>query len=343
VNDFPQNVLIAMGFSVVTAAGAKGITVSYLNAKGGPITDSRVAARGPDDGTSNTADTQKLRGGIFSTDDGTPDLSKIQMLLWTFVAAIVFIYQVASADPQCIPTATTHCFPDIDGALMALMGLGSGAYLGNKIVSTGAAGAAGPDPKAVVPNQLPTVHPTTSRVPYERQFADQLCWAAAVRMVVRTLAKSNAMSQCQMAAKYVGFAAQRPGGPARSCLDVHGNCTCPITAPGCNYDLILDNLPHVYADFKITATSAGYEPSEADEAFIQSELKSGRPVQIVFDWSDSTEEHVAVIAGYNEIDHWYQVNDPHYGVIHVSFDEILKAYTWGTVGNFWSFRVEGQR
>lgn len=111
VNDFPQNVLIAMGFSVVTVAGAKGITVSYLNA-------------GQIDKSSNGPAT----GGLLSDDAGLPDLTKIQMLIWTFIAGAVYLFHVAHSD-------VSKSFPDIDGALMVLMGLGQGAYLGNKLVS----------------------------------------------------------------------------------------------------------------------------------------------------------------------------------------------------------------
>jgi len=113
-DDFPQNVLIAMGFSVVTVAGAKGITVSYLKSgqidkDGGPAT-----------------------GGLFSDDAGLPDLTKIQMLVWTFIAGAVYVFQVAHLSDAALVAK----FPDIDGALMVLMGLGQGAYLGNKLVST---------------------------------------------------------------------------------------------------------------------------------------------------------------------------------------------------------------
>ncbi len=114
----PDNVLLAMGFSVVTLATAKGVTSSYVNS-------GRIA---------KTAATRRARlSDLVTTDDsGTPDLSKIQMLTWTLIAVGTYIATVtgviaSGTDPQT--------FPDIDKALMVLMGIGQGAYLGNKVVS----------------------------------------------------------------------------------------------------------------------------------------------------------------------------------------------------------------
>jgi hypothetical protein len=77
-------------------------------------------------------------GAVVLTDDGQADLSKIQTLVWTFIAIVAYLYAVtstvaqinASADPASIP------FPDIDRVLMVLMGLGNAAYIGKKLVST---------------------------------------------------------------------------------------------------------------------------------------------------------------------------------------------------------------
>jgi hypothetical protein len=115
------NVLYAMGFSIGTFAVAKAITVSYLNA-------GRISK---DDGAAPA-------GGLVTTDDGAPDLSKMQMLIWTLIAVFVFlvktVHSVVSGNATC-DTTLTNCLPlpDIDPVLMVLMGLGQAAYLGNKL------------------------------------------------------------------------------------------------------------------------------------------------------------------------------------------------------------------
>lgn len=122
LDSIPRNVLIAMGFSVVTLAAAKGITVSYKS-------------------TGRVDKTPSTQGGIFTDDSGAPDLTKIQMVMWTLIATIVYLIQVNSnlhiyAGYTNCSGATGCPFPDIDAALMVLMGLGQGAYLGNKLTTS---------------------------------------------------------------------------------------------------------------------------------------------------------------------------------------------------------------
>jgi IPT/TIG domain len=119
--ELPGNVLLAMGFSVITLATAKGVTTAYVAA--GRIAKGR---NGP----------VRLRD-LVTQDDGTsPDLSKIQMLTWTVIAAVTYLYAVGAALPTFGTCISTVSFPDIGTALMALMGIGQGAYLGAKIVSS---------------------------------------------------------------------------------------------------------------------------------------------------------------------------------------------------------------
>lgn len=116
----PTNVLLAMGFSVITLAGAKGVTTAYIAA-------GRIA-KGTHSDTVHLAD-------LVRQDDGvSPDLSKIQMLTWTTIAAASYLFSVHGAIDNF--NASNWKFPDIDTALMALMGIGQGAYLGTKIVSS---------------------------------------------------------------------------------------------------------------------------------------------------------------------------------------------------------------
>lgn len=119
----PHNVLYVMGFSLVTLATAKGITVSYLN--GG-----RISKPPAHDQSSRLA-------YLCASDDGvSPDLVKIQMLAWTVVAIVIFVARVIHSASPSDPTHAMAQIPDIDPALMVLMGLGQAAYLGNKLTGS---------------------------------------------------------------------------------------------------------------------------------------------------------------------------------------------------------------
>ncbi len=107
----PLNLLILMGLSVTTAAGAKGVTVSY-KAQG------RIPERS---------------GGVATDPHGNPDLVKVQMLTWTAVAAVYYLLRVISLISGYESGILT--LPDVDGALLVLMGASQGAYLGDKLVS----------------------------------------------------------------------------------------------------------------------------------------------------------------------------------------------------------------
>jgi hypothetical protein len=130
INDLPENVLIAMGMSAVTLAGAKAITTSYLL---------RGLIDKPEQAPENAS-----AANLVANDNDAPDLTKIQMLVWTFIAVVVYLVQVAIMArtyggctlPPAGGVLPAGCrFPDIDAALMVLMGLGQGTYLGNKLVT----------------------------------------------------------------------------------------------------------------------------------------------------------------------------------------------------------------
>jgi hypothetical protein len=122
IDTVPQNVLLAMGISIVTLAGAKAITSSY-------VLSGRINKPAPAEGASMS--------DLVADDNDAPDLTKIQMLVWTLIAVVVYLVQVNASVPHfagCVQ-GTACTFPDIDAALMVLMGLGQGAYLGNKLVT----------------------------------------------------------------------------------------------------------------------------------------------------------------------------------------------------------------
>ena len=112
VPGIPVGLLVLMGLSVTTAAGAKGITVSYK-----------------DQGLIDQAS-----GGAVRNAQGDPDLAKAQMLIWTFVAAVYYLLKVIALIDSGVKGAD-FMLPDVDGSLLVLMGAAQGTYIGDKLVS----------------------------------------------------------------------------------------------------------------------------------------------------------------------------------------------------------------
>jgi hypothetical protein len=105
-----------MGFSIITLATAKGVTSAY-------VSTGRL---------SKTPGKPALADLVTQDDAMTPDLSKVQMLTWTLIASATYLYSVT----QALPHFNGSNFPDINPALMALMGIGQGAYLSGKIIAS---------------------------------------------------------------------------------------------------------------------------------------------------------------------------------------------------------------
>ncbi len=114
-SEIPYHLLLAMGLSVITASMAHAINV-------------RNPQKEINSGIQNAS-----KIGLLTDENGNPDLSKIQMIAWTGVAVSVFFLEVIHniwwnpSPPQ---------IPDIDEALLALMGIGQGAYITKKAIST---------------------------------------------------------------------------------------------------------------------------------------------------------------------------------------------------------------
>jgi hypothetical protein len=138
ITDIPANLMYAMGFSIATLAGAKGITAG--------LAQSQRISKQQQSPTGDPVD-------LLATDDGVPDLAKIQMLVWTVIAIVLFIVRVGQTVHQAVSSGVVpNALPDIDTPLMVLMGLGHAAYLGNKLTSSD------------VPT-MTTLDPTTSVAP----------------------------------------------------------------------------------------------------------------------------------------------------------------------------------
>lgn len=116
IQDVPTNVVTVLAFSSATMAGAKGIKVSQVQAHKAPRAD---PANPPP-------------GGLLKDDTGIPELAKIQMIGFTFVAIGIFLATVAHE--IATSKASTLGLPDIDTTLMVLMGISQGSYLAKKVV-----------------------------------------------------------------------------------------------------------------------------------------------------------------------------------------------------------------
>ncbi|MBV8749699.1 MAG: hypothetical protein JO103_08300 [Candidatus Eremiobacteraeota bacterium] len=140
----PTDVMILMGLSVTTAATAKGLAAANpgSTAAGGTAT----AAAAPVGGAGGagaapaaplTSGTSDAKYGDLVTDNqsGTvTSFSKAQMLTWSIVAAVAYIATTVAARASFFG-ATATAYPDIDPALVVLVGLGQGAYLGTKVAA----------------------------------------------------------------------------------------------------------------------------------------------------------------------------------------------------------------
>ena len=168
IYDIPQNILIALGLSIVTAVAAKGITVSYLS--NGQIDEPTLAAA-PATAATSTPSSSASRlglsgtGGVLLDDCGVPDISKIQMIGWTFIALVIYLHTVVQRVAYIRSLFLHHLpmppanigLPDIDAALMVLMGLGQGAYLGKKLVTTSTPRLSGISPSVVAAGSSPVM------------------------------------------------------------------------------------------------------------------------------------------------------------------------------------------
>jgi hypothetical protein len=141
----PTNLLIAMGISVTTAVSAKSIAVTSQAKSDAATANVAIAAAAAGVAVAPASAPAPSQSGIFADDSGTPDLGKVQVMLWTLIAVGTFLFQVFALIhcPACCPAgAKVPCsignlgLPDIDQTLMILMGLGHGAYIGKKIAES---------------------------------------------------------------------------------------------------------------------------------------------------------------------------------------------------------------
>jgi len=138
IPDFPPMaswLASAMGLSGATAITAKGITSGYVAS--GRLVKTIAGGSGG------------AKGGLLVDDTGFPELVKIQLIAWTGIAIGVFLAKLAVQIHQ----QDFAAFPEVDGTLLALLGIGQGTYVGKKLASVGDS-SANPQPAA---SSLPPV------------------------------------------------------------------------------------------------------------------------------------------------------------------------------------------
>jgi hypothetical protein len=137
----PVNLLVLMGLAAATTAGSRAITVSYLEQDRLPKTDQSTL-------------TKNL--------EGQTDLTKVQMLIWTLVGAVVYSVQVSHYVGLIVGRMPPGelALPDVDGALLVLMGAAQGAYIGGKLVSS----SSGPFIDQISPQKVQAADPVTITV-----------------------------------------------------------------------------------------------------------------------------------------------------------------------------------
>jgi hypothetical protein len=174
LDEVPRNVLIALGLSAVTMSAAKAITVSYISSNKVQKTSTDAANAPTDSGQSAGSSAS----GAVNDDSGFPDLSKIQMLAWTVIAAGAYLITVGAQIGDIHrrvwehkPNTGVPGLPDIDASLMVLMGLAQGAYLGKKLVTTDTPRLVGLSPTQGKPGTLVTL---TGQALGAQQFGSQI-------------------------------------------------------------------------------------------------------------------------------------------------------------------------
>lgn len=137
----PAQLVAAMTMAGATAVGARCITTAYT-------------ARGLVDKTASPG--EPLQGGLVTADDGHPDLAKLQLVLVTGVAVALYLVRVV-AQPLSAGGAALE-IPDLDGVLVAMMGVSQSAYLGAKLATVKRPRLIGSDTTEVTPGGVVQIY-----------------------------------------------------------------------------------------------------------------------------------------------------------------------------------------
>jgi hypothetical protein len=130
---FTPEALALLGISGTTGLAAAAISNSAQAAAAGqkpaPNTPASSARVGSGQSTNRFLPTvrisvRKFLGDILSGDEGDIQLHRVQIVIWTLILGMVFIWQVYS----------TFRMPKFDSTLLIMMGISGGLYVGFKSV-----------------------------------------------------------------------------------------------------------------------------------------------------------------------------------------------------------------
>jgi hypothetical protein len=128
----PTDLLILMGLSITTAATAKGIASANPGSTAAPTTGDATKTLREKVGTGSGA---KYGDLVTDNQSGTvTSFAKVQMLAWTVVGAAAYVVTAIAARAMFFDAVALQ-YPDVDPALVVLVGLGQGAYLGTKVAA----------------------------------------------------------------------------------------------------------------------------------------------------------------------------------------------------------------
>ena len=225
---------------------------------------------------------------IFLDSNGTLDLARTQMFIWTGVVLLTHMITFW-LNPG-------HGIPNVDSGLLVLMGVSHGAYLGVKA-------AEGPTGSGVGTEQQSTDRPSPS-VPgalgssrylslmEEHQLLNTWCWLATAVSVARFYAPAAEVSQCELAGRAFGA----------SC------CEDPVPAEcdqGGLTDMALQMVGHLRS----------VDGNPQSMSAVMDEIDANHPIAIAINWDDGG-SHSVVIAGYDASDRYrptIDIEDPWYG------------------------------
>lgn len=146
----PKWLLLAATAGTLTALGAKGITTFKIDQS--KQLQAELALQ-----TSLIPRKWKLVD-LWSDDTGRPQLTKAQLLLFTLLAVVTYMGQLAARVGEHVLGGKIE-LPDLDPTFMALAGIGQVAYLGRKTfdADTPLLGSVEPNPVNVPPQGSVTV------------------------------------------------------------------------------------------------------------------------------------------------------------------------------------------
>jgi hypothetical protein len=139
--DIPGNLLTLAGLSYATYIGAGAITQNQLEksykdqTKITPPAGERLKKSTLNNGSA---------GDLVNNDENKTDLGKFQLIAWTLIAVFLFLigmHQHLNDFFAARNGSAVFSFPDIDPNLLALVGLGQGTYLANKVLNDKAVAA----------------------------------------------------------------------------------------------------------------------------------------------------------------------------------------------------------